>query len=70
LFPLWSSSSKDLQNTDGDATFEVKEPKFEGKKPESEFYVSPSSSAQKKKYDDKTKKEAKGKIPVKLGYKI
>nr|GEY12464.1 hypothetical protein [Tanacetum cinerariifolium] len=49
---------------DGDAAFEVKEPEFEGKKPESEVYVSPSSSAQTKKHDDKTKREAKGKSLV------
>nr|GEY28125.1 uncharacterized mitochondrial protein AtMg00810-like [Tanacetum cinerariifolium] len=66
LFPLWSSSSKDPQNTDGDAAFKVKEPEFEGKKPESEVHISPSSSAQTKKHDDKTKKEAKGKSPVEL----
>nr|GEU98149.1 putative ribonuclease H-like domain-containing protein [Tanacetum cinerariifolium] len=29
LFPLWSTGSKDPQNTDADATFEVKEPKSE-----------------------------------------
>nr|GEZ68100.1 hypothetical protein [Tanacetum cinerariifolium] len=33
----------DPQNTDGDATFEVKEPEFEVKKPESKVHVSPSS---------------------------
>nr|GEX76592.1 hypothetical protein [Tanacetum cinerariifolium] len=38
----------------------VKEPKFEGKKTESQVHVSPSSSAKTKKHDDKTKKEAKG----------
>nr|GEU35121.1 hypothetical protein [Tanacetum cinerariifolium] len=71
LFPLWSSGSKDPQNTDGDATFEVKEPEFEGRKPEFEVHVSPSSSAQTKKHDDKTKREAKGKSPVELsiGYR-
>nr|GEW02107.1 ribonuclease H-like domain-containing protein [Tanacetum cinerariifolium] len=37
-----------------------------GKKPESEVHVSPSSSAQTKKHDDKTKKEAKGKSHVEL----
>nr|GFB04734.1 hypothetical protein [Tanacetum cinerariifolium] len=37
------------------------EPEFEGRKPESEVHVSPSSSAQSKKHDDKTKREAKGK---------
>nr|GEU60450.1 putative ribonuclease H-like domain-containing protein [Tanacetum cinerariifolium] len=36
---------------------------FDAKKPESEVNVSPSSSAQSRKQDDKTKKEAKGKIP-------
>nr|GEV93875.1 hypothetical protein [Tanacetum cinerariifolium] len=35
-------------NTDGDATFEVKEPEFERRKPESEVHVSPSSSAKTK----------------------
>nr|GEU55493.1 putative ribonuclease H-like domain-containing protein [Tanacetum cinerariifolium] len=47
-----------------DDVFEVKEPKFEGRKPESEVYVSPSNSAQSKKHDDKTKREAKGKSLV------
>nr|GEW30323.1 ribonuclease H-like domain-containing protein [Tanacetum cinerariifolium] len=37
LLSLWSTSSKDPQNTDADATFEVKEH-------ESEVHVSPSSS--------------------------
>nr|GEU90745.1 putative ribonuclease H-like domain-containing protein [Tanacetum cinerariifolium] len=64
LFPLWSSGSKDPQNTDGDATFEVKEPEFEVEKPESKVHVSPSSSAKTKKHDNKTKREAKGKIPA------
>nr|GEV31255.1 ribonuclease H-like domain-containing protein [Tanacetum cinerariifolium] len=53
------NSSTDPQNTDSDATFKVKEP-------ESEVHVSPSSSAKTKKHDDKTNREAKGKIPVKL----
>nr|GFD17536.1 hypothetical protein [Tanacetum cinerariifolium] len=35
LFPIWSSGSTHPQNTNGDATFKVKEPKFEGKKPHS-----------------------------------
>nr|GEV52523.1 putative ribonuclease H-like domain-containing protein [Tanacetum cinerariifolium] len=48
-----------VQNTDANTTFEVKEP-------ESEVYVSPSSSAKSKKHDDKTNKEAKGKSHVKL----
>nr|GEW00001.1 ribonuclease H-like domain, reverse transcriptase, RNA-dependent DNA polymerase [Tanacetum cinerariifolium] len=51
-------------NTDDDASFEGKTPEFDGKKPESEVHVSPSSSAQTKKHDDKTKREAKGKIPA------
>nr|GEW32920.1 retrovirus-related Pol polyprotein from transposon TNT 1-94 [Tanacetum cinerariifolium] len=66
FFPLWSSGSKDPQNTDDDATFEVKEPEFEGKKPESEVHVSLSSSAKTKMHNDKTKREAKGKSPVEL----
>nr|GEZ44449.1 hypothetical protein [Tanacetum cinerariifolium] len=51
-------------NTDGDVAFEVKKPEFEGRKPQSEVHVSPSNSAQTKKHDDKTKREAKGKSPV------
>nr|GEU36750.1 putative ribonuclease H-like domain-containing protein [Tanacetum cinerariifolium] len=71
LFPLWSSGSKNPQNTDDDDTFKVKEPKFKGKKPESEVHVSPSSCAKIKKHNDKTTKEAKGKSPVELstGYR-
>nr|GEX47423.1 hypothetical protein [Tanacetum cinerariifolium] len=57
LFPLWSSGSKDPQNTNDDTTFEVHEP-------ESAVHVSPSSSANTKKHDDKTKREAKDKSPV------
>nr|GEW02875.1 retrovirus-related Pol polyprotein from transposon TNT 1-94 [Tanacetum cinerariifolium] len=64
LFHVWSFGSTNPQNTDGDAAFEEKEPEFEGNKPESEVYVSPSSSAQTKKHDDKTKREAKGKSDV------
>nr|GEX26392.1 putative ribonuclease H-like domain-containing protein [Tanacetum cinerariifolium] len=37
---------------------------FDVKKPESEVILSPSSSAQSNKQDDKTKKEAKGKSPI------
>nr|GEX35629.1 hypothetical protein [Tanacetum cinerariifolium] len=40
------------------------EPEFEGRKPEYEFHVSLSSSAQTKKHDARTKREAKGKSPV------
>nr|GEU45312.1 hypothetical protein [Tanacetum cinerariifolium] len=64
LFPVWSSGFTNPQNTDGDVAFDVKEPEFEGKKPQFEVYVSPSSSTQTKKHDDKTKREAKGKIPA------
>nr|GEV83547.1 hypothetical protein [Tanacetum cinerariifolium] len=59
LFSLWSIGSKDPQNTDADATFEVKED-------ESEVHVSPSSSDKTKKHDHKTKREAKGKSLVEL----
>nr|GFA87016.1 ribonuclease H-like domain-containing protein [Tanacetum cinerariifolium] len=46
-------------------------PEFEGRKPEFEVNVSPSSSAQSKKLDDKTKREAKGKSLVEslIGYR-
>nr|GEU56639.1 hypothetical protein [Tanacetum cinerariifolium] len=64
LFPMWSFGSINPQNTDGDATFDGKEHELDEKKPESEVNVSPSSSAQSRKQDDKTKKEAKGKSPV------
>nr|GEW01096.1 ribonuclease H-like domain-containing protein [Tanacetum cinerariifolium] len=64
LFPVWSSGSTNPQNTNGDAAFEVKKPEFEGRKPQSKVYVSPSNSAQTKKHDDKTKREAKGKSPI------
>nr|GEY38946.1 uncharacterized mitochondrial protein AtMg00810-like [Tanacetum cinerariifolium] len=71
LFPVWSSGSKNPQNTDGDVAFEVKEPEFEGRKPEFEVHVSPSSSAHTKKHDDKTKRVAKGKSLVEslIGYR-
>nr|GEU70844.1 uncharacterized mitochondrial protein AtMg00810-like [Tanacetum cinerariifolium] len=45
LFPVWSSGSTNPQNTDGDVAFDEKEPEFEGRKPESEVNISPSSSA-------------------------
>nr|GEW63935.1 hypothetical protein [Tanacetum cinerariifolium] len=64
LFPVWSSSSTNPHNTDGNDAFDEKEPEFEERKPESEVNVSLSSSAQSKKHDDKTKREAKGKSPV------
>nr|GEV40988.1 hypothetical protein [Tanacetum cinerariifolium] len=62
--PVAASNQSNPSNTNGDAAFDGKEPDFNEKKSESEFIVSPSSSAQSKKHDDKTKKEAKGKSPV------
>nr|GEU91726.1 putative ribonuclease H-like domain-containing protein [Tanacetum cinerariifolium] len=64
LFPVWSSGSTNPQNTDGNVAFDEKEPEFDEKETESEVNVSPSSCAQSKKHDEKTKKEAKGKSPV------
>nr|GFA10486.1 copia protein [Tanacetum cinerariifolium] len=64
LFPVWSYGSTNPQNTDRDAAFDEKEPEFEGRKLESKVNVSPSGSAHSKKYDDKTKRKAKGKSPV------
>nr|GEW77950.1 ribonuclease H-like domain-containing protein [Tanacetum cinerariifolium] len=64
LFPVWSSGSTNPRNNDGDAAFDGKEHDFDAKKPEYEVNVSPSSSVQSRKQDDKTKKEAKGKIPT------
>nr|GFD37007.1 hypothetical protein [Tanacetum cinerariifolium] len=64
LFPVWSSGSINPQNIDGDADFDEKEPEFDEKKPESIVDVSPRSSAQSKKQDDKTKREDKGKSHV------
>nr|GFD21945.1 hypothetical protein [Tanacetum cinerariifolium] len=49
-------------NKDEDAAFDEKD--HDAKKPESEVNVSPSSSAQSGKQDDKTKKNAKGKSYV------
>nr|GEV42259.1 uncharacterized mitochondrial protein AtMg00810-like [Tanacetum cinerariifolium] len=59
-----SSGSTNPHKSDRDAAFDEKEPEFEGRKLESEVNVSPSSSAQTKKHDDKTKREAKGKSHV------
>nr|GEU58922.1 ribonuclease H-like domain-containing protein [Tanacetum cinerariifolium] len=58
------ASCKTKPNTDGDAAFDEKEPELEGKKLKYEVNVSPSSSAQSKKHNDKTKREAEGKSPV------
>nr|GFD20327.1 hypothetical protein [Tanacetum cinerariifolium] len=46
------------------------EPDFDAKKPNSEVNVSLSSSAQSRKQDDKTKKEAKGKSHAEFFYMI
>nr|GEU79641.1 hypothetical protein [Tanacetum cinerariifolium] len=51
-------------SADGDAAFDGKEHEVDTKKPESAVNVSPSSSAQSGKQDDKTKKKAKGKSYV------
>nr|GEV72826.1 retrovirus-related Pol polyprotein from transposon TNT 1-94 [Tanacetum cinerariifolium] len=64
LFLVWSSGSTNSQNYDGDAAFDGNEHDYDAKMPESEVNVSLSSSAQSRKQDDKTKKEAKGKSPV------
>nr|GEY93683.1 hypothetical protein [Tanacetum cinerariifolium] len=71
LFPLWSSGSTNPHNYDGDAAFDGKEHDIDAKKLEFEVILSLSSSAQSRKQDDKTKKEAKGKSPVEsfIGYK-
>nr|GEY55197.1 ribonuclease H-like domain-containing protein [Tanacetum cinerariifolium] len=63
LFPVWSAGSTNPQNNAEDAAFDGKEHDFDVN-PESEVILSPSSSAQSKEQDDKTKKEAKGKIPI------
>nr|GEV69224.1 putative ribonuclease H-like domain-containing protein [Tanacetum cinerariifolium] len=60
----YSVSSKAFRNTNDDAGFGGKKPEFEKRKPESEVHVSPSSSAQTKKQNDKTKREDKGKSLV------
>nr|GEV43748.1 hypothetical protein [Tanacetum cinerariifolium] len=69
--PKRSFGSTNPQNTDGDATFDEKELEFDEKKPECKVNVSPSSGAQSKKHDDKTKREAKGNNPIEsfIGYK-
>nr|GEW51175.1 hypothetical protein [Tanacetum cinerariifolium] len=71
LFPVWSSGSTNPQNTDGDVVFDGNEPELDAKKHESKVNVSPSSSAQSKKHNDKTKREAKGKSHVEsfIGYR-
>nr|GFA09893.1 ribonuclease H-like domain-containing protein [Tanacetum cinerariifolium] len=64
LFPVWSAGSTNPQNNEEDAAFDGKKHDFDVKKPESKVILSPSSSAQSKEQDDKTKKEAKGKSLV------
>nr|GFA06971.1 putative ribonuclease H-like domain-containing protein [Tanacetum cinerariifolium] len=59
LLTLWSTGSKDPQNTDADAAFDDKEN-------DSVVHVSPSSSDKPKKHDDKAKREAKGKSHIDL----
>nr|GEV16554.1 hypothetical protein [Tanacetum cinerariifolium] len=51
-----------VTNTDGDTAFDGKEPEFDEKKPESEVIISPSSSAQSKKQDDKTRERLKARV--------
>nr|GEY54735.1 hypothetical protein [Tanacetum cinerariifolium] len=55
LLPLWSTSSKDPQNTDADTAFDDKEH-------ESEVHVSPSSSDKPKKHDEKEKEKLKERV--------
>nr|GEV97185.1 hypothetical protein [Tanacetum cinerariifolium] len=71
LFPVWSVGSINPHNNAKDAAFDRKEHEFDVKKHESKFILSPSSSAQLREQDDKTKKEAKGNSLVKsvIGYR-
>nr|GEY04207.1 putative ribonuclease H-like domain-containing protein [Tanacetum cinerariifolium] len=63
--PFWVEAvNTACYNYDGDAAFDGKEHDSDAKKPESKVNVSPSSSAQSWKQDDKTKKKAKGKSHV------
>nr|GEV08145.1 hypothetical protein [Tanacetum cinerariifolium] len=62
--PVNAGNQTNSGNNDKDAAFDGKEHAFDVKKPESEVILSPSSSAQSKEQDDKTKKEAKGKSHV------
>nr|GEV55697.1 ribonuclease H-like domain-containing protein [Tanacetum cinerariifolium] len=61
------ASCKIKPNNDEDDAFDGKEHDFDTKKPESEVILSPSNSAQSRKQDDKTKKEAKGKNDIIFG---
>nr|GEV19501.1 putative ribonuclease H-like domain-containing protein [Tanacetum cinerariifolium] len=62
LFLVWSTSSSNPQNKEGDAAFDGKE--HDAEKPESAVNLSPSSSALSGEQDDMTKKKDKGKSPV------
>nr|GEU72801.1 retrovirus-related Pol polyprotein from transposon TNT 1-94 [Tanacetum cinerariifolium] len=57
LLPLWSTGSKESQNTDVDVVFDVKEN-------ETKVHVSPSSSDKPKKHNEKATREDKGKSHV------
>nr|GFA49984.1 hypothetical protein [Tanacetum cinerariifolium] len=63
LLPLWSTGSKDPQNTNADAAFDVKDNA-------TEVHVSLSSSDKPKKNIKKAKREAKGKSPVDLSIRV
>nr|GEV22431.1 uncharacterized mitochondrial protein AtMg00810-like [Tanacetum cinerariifolium] len=67
LIPFWAEEVNTacyVQNMNNveDAAFDGKEHDFNVKKPESKVILSPRCSAQSKEHDDKTMKEAKGKI--------
>nr|GEY56359.1 hypothetical protein [Tanacetum cinerariifolium] len=65
IFPVWSSvGSTNPQNNAEDVAFDVKEYDFDVQKPEFKVILSTSGSAKSKDQNDKTKKEAKGKIPT------
>nr|GEU69735.1 ribonuclease H-like domain-containing protein [Tanacetum cinerariifolium] len=63
LLPLWSTGSKDPQNTDADDAFDEKDN-------ESAVHVSTSSSDKPKKHDEKAKREAKGNSPIDLSTEV
>nr|GEX06026.1 putative ribonuclease H-like domain-containing protein [Tanacetum cinerariifolium] len=63
LLPLWSTSSKDPQNSDADAVVDVKDN-------DPKVHVSPSSSDKPKKHDEKAKREAKRKRHVDLSTRV
>nr|GEU92199.1 putative ribonuclease H-like domain-containing protein [Tanacetum cinerariifolium] len=59
LISFWAKAKNEK-----DVAFDGKEHDFDAKKPESEVILSPSSSSQSRKQDDKTKKDGKGKSPI------